>query len=90
MSLLDWIPVDSHLCAVRLVTSVKQSHKREVDRCLYIVSAYALNDCSSDAVKDRFYDALNALLRRAKSSETVVVAGDMNAQVGRLSVAETQ
>ena len=90
VSLLDWIPVDSRLCAVRLATSVKESHKRDVDRCLFIVSAYAPTDCSSDTVKDRFYDALNALLRRAKSSDIVVVAGDLNAQVGRLSVSETQ
>ncbi|GAA49642.1 hypothetical protein CLF_103345, partial [Clonorchis sinensis] len=68
VSLLDWIPVDSCLCAVRLATSVKESHKREVDRCLFIVSAYTPTDCSCDVVKDRFYDALNALLRRAKSS----------------------
>ncbi|GAA48171.1 craniofacial development protein 2 [Clonorchis sinensis] len=55
-----------------------------------IVSAYAPTDCSSDAVKDRFYDALNALLRRAKSSDIVVVVGDLNAQVRRLSVFESQ
>ncbi|GAA54241.1 hypothetical protein CLF_112950, partial [Clonorchis sinensis] len=90
VSLLDWMPVDSCLCAVRLATSVKESHKREVDRCLFIVSAYVPTDCSSDAVKDRFYDALSALLRRAKSSDIVVVAGDLNSHVGRLSVSETQ
>ncbi|KER29204.1 hypothetical protein T265_13425, partial [Opisthorchis viverrini] len=31
VSLLDWIPADSRLCAVRLATSVKESHKRKVD-----------------------------------------------------------
>ncbi|GAA55110.1 craniofacial development protein 2 [Clonorchis sinensis] len=89
VSLLDWIPVDSRLCAVRPATSVKRSHKREVDRCLLVVSAYAPTDCSSDAVQDRFYDALNALLLRAKSLDIVVVVGDLNAQVGRLSVSQT-
>ncbi|KER23541.1 hypothetical protein T265_08585 [Opisthorchis viverrini] len=59
------VSVDSRLCAVCLATSVKESHEREVDRCLY------------DTVKDRFHDAL---LRLAKSSD-VVVAGNMNAQV---------
>ncbi|KER31990.1 hypothetical protein T265_01918 [Opisthorchis viverrini] len=92
VSLLDWIPVDSCLCAVRLATSVKESHKRQVDRRLFMVSAYAPTDCGSDAVKDRFHDALNALLWRAKSSGIVVVAGDMNAQgmhaIERLSPAE--
>ncbi|KER19715.1 hypothetical protein T265_11584 [Opisthorchis viverrini] len=78
VSLLDWIPVDSRLCAVHLAKSVKESHKRKVDGCLFIVSVYAPTDCSSDAVKDSFYDALNALLRRAKSSDIVMVAGDMS------------
>jgi len=86
--LLDWIPVDSRLCAVRLATAVKVSHDREAIRCLFIVSAYAPTNCSPDSVKDSFYDALSTLLRRAKSSDIVVVAGDMNAQVGRLSAAE--
>ncbi|GAA48472.1 hypothetical protein CLF_101653 [Clonorchis sinensis] len=90
VSLFDWVPVDSHLCAVRVVTSVKESDKRQVDRCLLVVSAYAPTDCSSDAVKGRFYDALNALLQRVESSDIVVVAGDLNAQVDRLSVSETQ
>ncbi|KER20357.1 hypothetical protein T265_11075 [Opisthorchis viverrini] len=89
-SLLDWIPVDSRLCAVRLTMSVKESQKRQVDVCQFIVSAYAPTDCSSDAVKDRFYKTLNALLRQAKSSDIVVVAGDMNAQVGKLSAPEIQ
>ncbi|KER32780.1 hypothetical protein T265_01259 [Opisthorchis viverrini] len=69
VSLLDWIPVDSRLCAVRLATSVKESHRRQVDRCMFTVSAYAPTDCSSDIV---------------------VVAGDMNEQVGMISVSETQ
>ena len=47
-------------------------------------------NCSSDAVKDSFYDALDALLRRTKSSDIVVVAGDMNAQVGKLNTDEAQ
>ncbi|KER31187.1 hypothetical protein T265_02512 [Opisthorchis viverrini] len=83
VSFLDRIPTDSHLCAIRLATSVKESHKREVDRCLFIESAYAPTDCSFDAVKDRLYKALNALPRRAKSSDIVVVAGNLSAQVGR-------
>ncbi|KER25930.1 hypothetical protein T265_06733 [Opisthorchis viverrini] len=89
VSLLEWIPVDSRLCAVRLATFVKESHKRQVDRYLFIVSAHAPTDRSSDAVKDKFYDALNALPRPAKSSD-IVVAGDMNAQAGKLSESETQ
>ena len=88
--LLDWIPVNSCLCAVRLATSVDISHGCAVPRCLFIVSAYAPTNCSSDAVKDSFYDALGALLRRVKSSDIVVVAGDMNMQVGKLNADEAQ
>ncbi|KER20298.1 hypothetical protein T265_15351, partial [Opisthorchis viverrini] len=78
--LLDWMPVDSRLCAVRLATSVRESRGSEVHRTLFIVSAYAPTDCSSESAKDSFYDALGALLQQAKSSDIVVVAGDMNAQ----------
>ncbi|GAA53500.1 craniofacial development protein 2 [Clonorchis sinensis] len=87
VSLFDWIPVDSRLCAVRLATSVKSlTSGMLIDVCLSCLRTPQL----TDTVKDRFYDALNALLRRAKSSDIVVVAGDLNAQVGRLSVSETQ
>ena len=59
-------------------------------RCLFIVSTHAPTNCSFDAVKDSFYEALGALLQRAKSSDIVVVAGDMNAQVGKLNADEAQ
>ena len=47
-SLVEWIPVNSRLCAVRLSTSVKADRNREY-RCLFIVSAYAPTNCSSDS-----------------------------------------
>ncbi|GAA49688.1 polyprotein [Clonorchis sinensis] len=78
-SLLDWILVDGRLCAVRLATSVRGSRGSEVHRTLFIVSAYAPTDCSSESTKESFYDA-DGLLQRSKSSDVVVVAGDMNAQ----------
>ena len=65
------------------------SHECEVNRCLFIVSAHAHRNCNSDAAKDSFYDALRALLQRAQSTD-IVVAGDLNAQVGRLSTDEAQ
>ncbi|GAA50486.1 hypothetical protein CLF_104604 [Clonorchis sinensis] len=36
------------------------------------------------------FGTLKALLQQPKSSDIVVIAGDLNAQVGRLSVSETQ
>ncbi|KER28000.1 hypothetical protein T265_05049 [Opisthorchis viverrini] len=69
VSLLDWIPVDSRLCEVHLATSVKESHKREANRCIFVVSAYSPVVCKSDAVVRSFYDTLNALLRRGGEVE---------------------
>ena len=56
---------------------------------VFLSSTYAPTNCSSDAVKDSIYDALGALLRRTTSSD-IVVAGDMNAQVGKLNTDEAQ
>ena len=39
--LLDWVPVSSRLCVVRLATSVDISNGCDVPRCLFIVSTYA-------------------------------------------------
>ncbi|KER30865.1 hypothetical protein T265_13091, partial [Opisthorchis viverrini] len=77
-SLLDWMPVDSRLCAVRLATSVRESRESEVHRTLFIVSAYTPIDCSSESAKDSIYKVLGALLQQAKSSDIVVLASDMN------------
>ncbi|KER30880.1 hypothetical protein T265_02806 [Opisthorchis viverrini] len=64
VSLLDWIPVDSRLCAVRLATSVKESHKRQVDRCLFIVTKSSIKTPkfrhlvnNDDSVKMRVLDS---------------------------------
>ena len=40
-------------------------------------------------MKDDFYRELSNLLRLAKSSDIIILAGDMNAQVGQLSQFET-
>ncbi|VDP40026.1 unnamed protein product [Schistosoma curassoni] len=58
-ALLEWIPVNSRLCPVRLNGSVRTRKDRDTRRCLFVVSAYALTDCSSDEVKDEFYRKLN-------------------------------
>ena len=88
-ALLDWIPVNSRLCAVRLDCNFKVNSGRRSNRCLFVVSAYAPTNCSSEAEKDDFYRDLSRLLRSARSSDIVILAGDMNAQVGRLSSTES-
>ncbi|CAH8648439.1 unnamed protein product [Schistosoma mattheei] len=87
-ALLEWIPVNSRLCAVRLNGSVRTRKDRDTRRCLFVVSAYAPTDCSSDEVKDEFYRKLSELLQKAKRSDIVLVAGDFNAQIGSLNQTE--
>ncbi|RTG85806.1 uncharacterized protein DC041_0013076 [Schistosoma bovis] len=85
LALLEWIPVDSRLCAVRLNGTVRIRKDRDTLRCLFVVSAYSPTDCSADDVKDEFYRKLSDLLLKARRSDVVIVAGDFNAQVGKLS-----
>lgn len=88
-ALLEWIPVNNRICAIRLNGSCRVSGSKDVYRCLYIVCAYAPTDCSSDDDKDDFYSKLDTLLRRAPKSDIVILAGDLNAKVGRLTATES-
>ena len=45
-------------------------------------------NCSDDSAKDEFYDDLNRLLNMKKPSDIVIVAGDYNAQLGKLTTHE--
>ena len=47
-ALLDWIPVNSRLCAVRLIGFIKVEVDRYGKRCLFVVSAYAPTYAESD------------------------------------------
>ncbi|GAA53731.1 exostosin-like 3 protein [Clonorchis sinensis] len=70
------------LCAIRLATSVKESREK-VHRIRFIVSTYAPTDFSSEFITV-------SITLGAKTSDILVAAGDLNTQVGRLSVAKTQ
>jgi hypothetical protein len=83
-ALLDCIPVNSRLCAIRLKSTVKVRSCRPSSRNLFVISVYAPTDCSSDADKNGFYTELHKLLNLRKSSDIVVMGGDFNAQVGQL------
>ena len=89
-AVLEWIPVNSRLCAVRLEGSLKVSSKRDAKRCLFVVAAYAPTDCSPDLAKNDFYCHLQALLHQAPRSDIVILAGDLNARVGRLCTVESR
>nr|VZI33610.1 unnamed protein product [Spirometra erinaceieuropaei] len=47
-----------------------------------IISAYAPPMTSSDAVKDKFYEDLHALLATGSKADKLIVLGDFNARVG--------
>ncbi|CAI2728541.1 unnamed protein product [Schistosoma spindalis] len=89
-ALIDWIPINGRLCAVRLESSIKVRRNRREKRCLFVISAYAPTDCSPDAIKDEFYHQLTVLLQKLRSTDIVVLAGDLNAQVGRLDTEESR
>ena len=81
--LLEWIPINSHLCVVRLDGFIKVNKQRNAKRHLFVVSAYAPTYFSNDETKDR---KLSNLLGSAKRD--VVLAGDINAQVGWITSSE--
>jgi exonuclease III len=87
-ALSDWFPVNGRLCAARFNGVFRVSKTRE-NRTLFVVSAYAPTNCSSEASKDDFYHQLQDLLQKTRGSDIVVLAGDMNAQVGRLTSDES-
>ncbi|KER22924.1 hypothetical protein T265_09093 [Opisthorchis viverrini] len=60
------------------------------DRCLYVVSAYAPTDCGSDAEKDTFNRELSGLIRRAKDTDIVILAGDLNAPWNHIWVVDSE
>nr|VZI13538.1 unnamed protein product [Spirometra erinaceieuropaei] len=47
-----------------------------------IISAYAPTMTSSDAVRDKFYEDLHALLATVSKADKLIVLGDFNARVG--------
>ena len=86
-ALLDWIPVNSRLCAAHLNSSVKVNKNKSTRRTSLAISVYAPTDSNDDDIKDQFYADLNDLHLR-KASDIVIVAGDFSAQVGRFSSSE--
>ena len=73
---------------VRLNGSVRVNSSRLKRRALFVISAYAPTDCSTSEVKDEFYRELSQLLQNVRATDVVVVAGDFNAQLGRLDESE--
>lgn len=85
---LEWILVDNRLCAVRLNGSARTRKVRDTRRCHFVVSAYAHTDCRPGEAKDQFFRELTDLLHRAEHSNSVLMTGDFNAQIGILNHSE--
>ncbi|KAA3671105.1 uncharacterized protein DEA37_0005725 [Paragonimus westermani] len=56
-------------------------------KCATFVSVYGPTMCHTDDTKDQFYDQLSATIRSAPVNDRLFVLGDLNARVGRDSVA---
>lgn len=83
-TLLDWIPVDAHLCSTWLDGSISVNRRRLKCRRLFIIYVHGSTDCSSPKSEDEFYRKLSDLLRYVRSVDTAVVAVDFNTQRGCL------
>lgn len=51
--------------------------------------AYPPADCSTSKQKDEFSDKLATLARKSKGYDIIMLAGDVNAQIEKLSASET-
>ncbi|CAH8543008.1 unnamed protein product [Dicrocoelium dendriticum] len=67
--LVDWIPIISRMCAVRLTGSFKASKSRGTNRCLFIIVAYAPANCSDDSLQNDLYRQLTQLLCHRRSTD---------------------
>lgn len=84
-TLLEWIPFDGQLRAIKRRSPSKINCHRS-HRCnLLVVSANEPTDFKAGALNDCFYQRLHNLLRTGKRGDIVIFAGDMNARVVRLS-----
>ena len=50
---------------------------------VHLISAYAPTLSSNNAIKDRFYEELDDLIRRVPYSDKLLLLGDLNARVGQ-------
>lgn len=76
VAVLEWIPIDSRLCP----------EKQRSDRHnLFVVSTYTLVDCSSEEFKGTLHQNRHDLVRTTRRGDIVILAGDTNVRLSRLS-----
>lgn len=72
--LLDGIPADNFLCAIRLSGSITQMKRHR----LSVQSVHPPTESSSSWAKDEFCRDLSRVLRNLRSTNIVIAAGDLN------------
>ncbi|CAH8544172.1 unnamed protein product [Dicrocoelium dendriticum] len=60
-ALIDWIPVNSRMCSLRLSVSFQASKLRGDERCLFVIAIYASTNSSTNPTKDEFYHQLSGI-----------------------------
>ena len=82
------IPVNGGLCASGLESAIHKNGQCKTKSCLFVISLYELTDSSSNNPKNMFYDRLTVLKIQSRSSDIVILAGELNAQVAQISSSE--
>ena len=54
-NLVDWIPINSRICAVCLGNSIRRHSIKIMKRHISVIAAYAPTHCSSESTEDDFY-----------------------------------
>lgn len=54
------------------------------EQCLSVISDYSPTDCNPNAILGEFYDYLDDFLKKARSTDIVILAGDFNLRIGCL------
>lgn len=84
-ALLDRIPINNALGAVRLQGSASVRKDRCVKRGLFLISAKTPTDCSADIQKDEFYNDLVVHVRKIECTDIIVTPDELNTQFEKLS-----
>ena len=83
-ALVEWIPVNRRLFALRLLTSTSIRNPQRRQRCISVSFADGPKACSYDLMKGAFQRDLDMFIGTAKCSDLVILASVMNAEVERI------
>ena len=73
-TVIDFEPYNERLCKLRIQSKYNK---------LTLINTYAPTEEKSTEMKEQFYEDLQNLIKKVPKSDTVIVLGDFNAQVGK-------